>query len=141
MKRLLVLAVAAVMLAGLAVAAPYSKVPPMPKVLANARFVYVRAYDGDQFSSNLFPADREAISSVQSALQKWGHYIVVYRPQEADVILAVQSRPTEDVLAAYDPKIPDAYLWRVTGENGLQTGETPLVRAFEKAVDQANATK
>ena len=141
MKRFLTLVLAGLMVTGLAFAVPYSKVPAMPKVLATARFVYVRAYDGDQFSQSLFPADRHAISAVQEALQKWGHYIVVYRPQEADVILAVQSRPTEDILAAYDPKMPDAYLWRVTGENGLQAGETPLVTAFEKAVDQANAKK
>lgn len=140
LKRFLVLAVTSVLVAGMAFAVPY-KVPPMPKVLANGTFVYVRAYDGDQFSSNLLPADRQAISSVQSALQKWGHYIVVYRPQEASVILVVQSRPTEDVLAAYDAKMPDSYLWRMTGENGLQQGETPLVTAFEQAVNQANAKK
>lgn len=139
MKRFLSLVLAGLMVTGLAFAVPYSKVPAVPKVLANGTFVYVRAYDGDQFNPNLLPADRHAISSVQSALQKWGHYTVVYRPQDADVILAVQSRGNEDVLAAYDARMPDAYLWRVTGENGLQAGETPLVTAFEKAVDQANA--
>lgn len=140
LKRFSILAVIGAMLASLAFAVP-SKVPPMPKVLANGTYVYVRAYDGDQFSPNLIPADRQAISSVQSALQKWGHYIVVYRPQEANVILVVQSRPTEDVLAAYDAHMPGTYLWRVTGENGLQQGETPLVTAFENAVNQAEAKK
>jgi hypothetical protein len=136
-KRISTLVVAFAMLAGMALAVPYSKVPPMPKSLAAARFIYVRAYDGDQFNPNLLPADRKAISAVESALQKWGHYIVVYRPGEANIILMVQSRPTEDVLAAYDPKFPDTYLWRVTGENGLQPGETPLVTEFEQAVNQA----
>ena len=75
---------------------------------------------------------------VQDAIQKWGKFIVVYRPQEADIVLMVQSRPSEDLLAVYDahewPR--NSYLWRVMGHNGLQQNETPLVtdlqRAFEK---------
>ena len=46
--------------------------PPMPRILANARFVYVTAYDGDQFNLNLLPEDRAAIARVQDAIQKWG---------------------------------------------------------------------
>jgi hypothetical protein len=137
MKKLITTLALVAALAGLAMAAPYMQAPPVPKVLANGRFVYVRAYDGDQFNPNLLPEDRQAIASVQDALQKWGHYIVVYRAREADVILVVQSRPTEDVLAAYDPKFPDAYLWRVMGEGGLQAGETPLMTQFEQAVEKA----
>ena len=74
----------------------------MPRTFANARFVYVTAYDGDQFNPRLLPEDRAAIARVQDAIEKWGKLILVYRPQEADVILAVQSRPSEDVLAVYD---------------------------------------
>jgi hypothetical protein len=140
-KRISILAVTVAMLAAMVFAVPYSKVPPVPKVLANGTFVYVAAYDGDQFNPNLLPSDRNAISAVQDALQKWGHYIIVYHPREADVILLVQSRPTEDVLAAYDAKMPGAYLWRVSGENGLQAGETPLVTQFEKAVEQAKGKR
>jgi hypothetical protein len=110
----------------------------MPKLIANGRFVYVRAYDGDQFSQNLLPEDRRAIATVQKELQQWGHYTVVYQPKEADVILVVQSRPSEDVLAAYDPSDQQNYLWRAMGPNGLQKGEAPLVIQFERAVDQAS---
>ena len=115
----------------------------MPRIFANARFVYVAAYDGDQFNPNLFPEDREAISRVQDSIQKWGKLTVVYRPQEADVMLLVQSRPSEDVLAVYDAHGGDAssrpsqtYLWRVMGRGGLQKGEMPLVSQFEKAWDK-----
>ena len=42
--------------------------PQMPRTLANARFVYVAAYDGDQFDPNLLPDDRAAIARVEDAI-------------------------------------------------------------------------
>ena len=110
-------------------------VPVMPRTLANARFVYVTAYDGDQFNPNLLPEDRAAIGHVQDAIQKWGKLMLVYRPEDADIILAVQSRPSEDILAVYDAHSADSqiYLWRVMARDGLQKGETPLVSQFEQA--------
>jgi hypothetical protein len=117
--------------------------PQMPRIFANARFVYVAAYDGDQFNPNLLSEDREAIARVQGSIQKWGKLTVVYRPQDADVMVLVQSRPSEDVLAVYDAHGGDAssrpsqtYLWRVMGRGGLQKGEMPLVSQFEKAFDK-----
>ncbi len=115
----------------------------MPRIFANARFVYVAAYDGDQFNPNLLPEDREAIARVQDSIQKWGKLTVVYRPQDADVMVLVQSRPSEDVMAVYDAHGGDAssrpsqtYLWRMMGRGGLQKGEMPLVSQFEKAFDK-----
>jgi hypothetical protein len=117
--------------------------PQLPRTLANARFVYVTAYDGDQFDPRLLPGDRDAIGRVQEAIQKWGKLTVVYRPQDADIILAVESRPSEDVLAVYDAHSGDArsrpsqtYLWRVMGRGGLQKSEVPLFSQFEKAWDK-----
>lgn len=117
--------------------------PEMPRIFANARFVYVTAYDGGQFNPNLLPEDREAIARVQDAIQKWGKLTVVYRPQDADMIIAVQSRPSEDVMAVYDAhgegagsRPSQTYLWRVMGRSGLQKGEMPLVSQFEKAFDK-----
>jgi hypothetical protein len=122
------------------VSATAADVPAIPRTLANARFVYVAAYDGDQFDPRLLPDDREAIGRVQDAIQKWGKLTVVYRPQEADIILLVQSRPSEDVLALYDAHRSDEasrpssmYLWRVMGRGGLQKGEVPLMSQFEIA--------
>lgn len=122
------------------VSASVAEVPAIPRTLANARFVYVAAYDGDQFDPNLLPDDREAIGRVQDAIQKWGKLTVVYRPQDADIILLVQSRPSEDVLALYDAHRGDEasrpssmYLWRVMGRGGLQKGEVPLMSQFENA--------
>jgi hypothetical protein len=117
--------------------------PQMPRTLANARFVYVAAYDGDQFDPNLLPDDRAAIGRVEDAIQKWGKLTVVYSAQDADIILMVESRPSEDVLAVYDAHSGDArsgpsqtYLWRVMGRGGLQKSEIPLFSQFEKAWDK-----
>jgi hypothetical protein len=120
-------------------------IPQMPRTLSNARFVYVTAYDGDQFDSRLLPDDRAAIGRVEDAIGKWGKLTVVYRPQAADIILVVQSRGSEDVLAVYDAHSGDArsgpsqtYLWRVMGRGGLQTNEMPLFSEFEKAWNKAS---
>jgi hypothetical protein len=114
--------------------------PQLPRTLANARFVYVTSYDGDQFNSNLLPDDRAAIARVEDAIHKWGKLTVVYRPRDADIILAVGSRPSEDVLAVYEGHSGDwsgglsrTYLWRVMGRGGLQKSEMPLFSQFEKA--------
>jgi hypothetical protein len=127
----------------LSAAASSGNPPQMPRTLANARFVYVAAYDGDQFDPNLLPDDRAAIGRVEDAIQKWGKLTVVYRAQDADIILMVESRPSEDVLAVYDAHTGDAgsrpsqtYLWRVMGRGGLQKSEIPLFSQFEKAWDK-----
>ena len=111
--------------------------PPMPGVLANARYVYVTALDGDQYNPHLLPEDRTAITRVQEAIQKWGKLTLVYRLEDADIVIAVESRPSEDVLAVYDAdQYPDTFLWRVMGRGGLQKGETPLISEFQHAFEK-----
>src|SRR6202165_6233957 len=109
MKRFLVAISLMVMAPISAPAAPNpstAKVPAFPGVLANARYIYVASYDGDQFDPNLLPEDRDAISSVQNAIQNWRKLTIVYRPSEADIIILATSRPSEDLLAVYA-----AHLW------------------------------
>ena len=100
-------------------------------------------YDGGQFNPNLLPEDRQAIGTVQDAIQKWGKFILVYEPRQADIVLMVMSRPSEDVLAVYEAHgwPQDNYLWRMTGRSGLQPSEAPLVTDLEKAFEQATAGK
>lgn len=119
--------------------APNPNVPEFPGTLVNARYVYVTSYDGDQFDPNLLPEDRQAIGTVQDAMQKWGKFIVVYEPRQADIVLMVTSRPSEDILAVYDAhRWPgNQYLWRMMGRSGLQPSEAPLVTNLEKAFEQA----
>jgi hypothetical protein len=146
MKTVLSGAIAIVLLAGLATAAPEKSqvVPDFPGTLVNARYVYVTSYDGDQFNPAVLPEDRQAIASVQNAIEKWGKFIVVYKPQDADIVLVVESRPSEDILAVYDAHgwPHNQFLWRVMGREGLQKNETPLVsqmrKAFEKAQKQVH---
>jgi hypothetical protein len=129
---------ALLILAAMAWATPKPSTPdrPFPAVLKNARFVYVAAYDGDQFNPNLFPQDREAISAVEDSIRKWGKLMVVTRPSDADIIVLVQSRPSEDVLAVYDAHMRGGqYLWRTMGRDGLQSGETPMATQFEKGFE------
>jgi hypothetical protein len=117
-------------------------VPAFPGTLVNARYLYVTSYDGDEFNPNLLPEDRKAINTVQAEMQKWGKFIVVYTPKQADIVLMVTSRPSEDILAVYDARgWPEdgQYLWRMMGRSGLQSTEAPLVTNLEKAFEQATA--
>ena len=147
MKRFfLVAAILILMTAISALAAPKpstASVPVFPGTLANARYVYVASYDGDQFNPNLLSEDRNAISAVQDAIQNWGKLTLVYQPSQADIIILVTSRPSEDVMAVYDAhQGPNGnYLWRVMGRDGLASGETPLVTQFEKAFDSVQKHK
>ena len=147
MKRFFLLAIALIVLAAIsAPAAPNpstAKGPAFPGILANARYVYVSSYDGDQFDPNLLPEDRSAIGAVQNAIQEWGKLVIVYRPSEADIIILVMSRSSEDVMAVYDahPWPSGNFLWRVMGRDGLQSGETPLVTQFEKGFESVQKHK
>ena len=132
--------ISVMLMAGLAAAAPKTQRTfgdrPFPAVLKNAQFVYVAAYDGDEFDSRVLPEDRAAIAAVEDSIRKWGKLTLVYRPSEADIIVLVQSRPSEDVLAVYERGLLGGqYLWRAMGRGGLQTGETPLATEFEKGFD------
>jgi hypothetical protein len=146
MKRFSLVAISLILagVSALAVSNPSTtKVPAFPGTLANARYVYVASYDGDQFNPNLLPEDRNAIGAVQNAIQKWGKLTIVYRPSEADVIILVTSRPSEDLMAVYDGhQVPIGnFLWRVMGRDGLQYRETPLVTQFEKGFESVQQHK
>lgn len=112
-----------------------AKASAFPGTLANARYVYVASYDGDQFEGRVLPEDRAAINAVQNAIQSWGKLTLVYQPSQADIVILVTSRPSEDLMAVYDAHQPSTFLWRVMGRDGLQSGETPLVTQFEKAFE------
>jgi hypothetical protein len=146
MNRFFLVAISSILAGVSALAAPNSssaKVPAFPGTLANARYVYVASYDGDQFNPNLLSEDRNAIGTVQNAIQEWGKLTIVYRPSEADIIILVTSRPSEDLLAVYDGHQEPVgnFLWRVMGRDGLEYGETPLVTQFEKGFESVQKHK
>ena len=105
--------------------------------LKNARFVYVTSYDGSPYSLDLLPADRNAINAVQQAFIDAGHYTVVYSPEQADMIVVVESRPSEDLLAVYDAHSwpSGTYLWRTMQKNGL-SGDVPLYKQLSAALER-----
>ena len=139
MNRLSLLAFSLMVLAAVSAQATpnptTAKTPAFPGILANARYVYVASYDGDQFAPNLLPEDRSAINAVQSAIQDWGKLTIVYQPSQADIIILVTSRPSEDLMAVYDAPPSGSFLWRVMGRGGLQSGETPLITQFERGFE------
>lgn len=134
MRKLIGLALVLFALAGVVLAQSYSNWEALG-TLRNARFVYVTSYDGSQFSRNLLPEDRAAISRVQDAARDWG-YTVVYRPQQADMILAVQSRGSEDVLAVYNSGFSN-YLWRASQKHGFSAESGSLLDQLKADLDRA----
>jgi hypothetical protein len=99
----------------------------------------VTSYDGPQYSERLLPADRQAIAAVQQAVMDSGHYTVVYIPAEADMIIVVESRPSEDILAVYDAHNwpTGAFLWRAMQKNGL-SGDVPLYKQLSAALERSS---
>src|SRR5581483_3978330 len=141
MKRAIVFTLF-VLLAGLAVQAQTKPVPPIPEIMAHARWVYVTSWDGPQFSSRVLPEDRAAVGDVQNALRSWGKYGIVFEPQQADLVIVVQRRPSEDYLAVYDPRFDNSVpLWWTSSRGGLDPQEMPLIKSLQAAVDKASAPK
>jgi hypothetical protein len=62
-----------------------------PRALLHAQFVYVTSMTGGEFNVSTYPEDREAINTVEAALQKWGRYTLVYKPEDADLIFNVRA--------------------------------------------------
>jgi hypothetical protein len=62
----------------------------MPAVFANARYVYVQAEDGDEYTAALQDEDRVAIASVQDALHDWNRYALTSNANEAELVFVVR---------------------------------------------------
>lgn len=88
MRRLIVLSLA-IVAATTAVAKKKEK-QELPTAVLAARYVYVTGWHGNEFQFRSLPEEREAIVAVQTALRNWGRYRVVYRPEEADIMLVVK---------------------------------------------------
>ena len=62
-----------------------------PRVLLNARFVYVTSFPGGEFNTSTYPEDRAAIETAQEALENWGRYTLVYQRENADLVFNVRA--------------------------------------------------
>lgn len=60
-------------------------------IFCPATYVYVRTMDGDVMLPRVLPEDRDAASRVEDQLTKWNRYVLVYEPQQADLIFVVRT--------------------------------------------------
>jgi len=87
-----------VVLAGFAVLlgllSPAEAAPPAQ--LALARYVALGYDRGDRFVSEtevgaeVFPEERAALQAIRDGIEQWGKYVVVVRPGEAELLIAVR---------------------------------------------------
>jgi hypothetical protein len=71
--------------------------PSFPKFIANAKYVLVTTYFGDNIAdSRVPPADRRAVIDVQDGIRDWGHYTLVYERKNADLIFLVRKGRTAE---------------------------------------------
>jgi hypothetical protein len=63
----------------------------VPAIFNNARYVWVESMDGDLFTPDLLPADRQAIGDVQNALRRWGRYVLTADRSDAELVFVVRT--------------------------------------------------
>ena len=62
----------------------------LPQLVVKARYLMVTTPQGTEPSPTVPPEDLRAVADVQAALQKWGRYTLVYKAEQADLIIAVR---------------------------------------------------
>jgi hypothetical protein len=70
------------------------KKPVIPEVITKARYVMVLAQREAEIGQQRDFEDERVIGEAESALAKWGRYKVVYRKDEADLIITVRRAAT-----------------------------------------------
>ncbi|HLH09479.1 MAG TPA: hypothetical protein VKW78_19735 [Terriglobales bacterium] len=88
LRRLLCYLTLVALISGAAFA---KKKKTLPKLVVNAKYVYITTYEGpDQTSPQLPPGDVQAVNDVREALRKWGYYTETIQRNQADLILRVR---------------------------------------------------
>jgi hypothetical protein len=87
-------------LAASALAAPLALLAPAeagpPALLAQARYVALGYDRGDGFVSetdvrvDVPPEEREALQRIRAGLEQWGRYVIVLRPGDAELVIAIR---------------------------------------------------
>ena len=91
-SRIALAGVAALLAVGLL--APVEAGPPAQ--LALARYVALGYDRGDRFVSEtefmeeVLPEEQTALQAIRAGIEQWGKYVVVVRPAEADLLIAVR---------------------------------------------------
>jgi len=89
MKRafLLLLAIALVLPAS----AQKKRKSELPMAVVAAQFVYITSMHGDSYNPRTSLEERDAMRRVEDAVRAWGKYKVVYRPEDANLMLVVKT--------------------------------------------------
>ena len=75
----------------LLVSPAFAKKKPFPKIITNAKYVYITTYEGgDQTSPRLTQADQQAIHNLRDALRQWGYFTETIQRDQADLIFRVR---------------------------------------------------
>jgi hypothetical protein len=59
--------------------------------IAAARFVMVTTENGDPFDPKSDASDRRAVGELQNEISKWNRFTIVYKKEDADIVLAVRT--------------------------------------------------
>lgn len=126
----------------------------VPMMVVKAQFVMVmsqREVEGNQRPDF---EDVQTVQDVENAIHKWGRYKLVYRKEDADLVISVRRVSTllgrmgaggtvssGDYLAVHNarPNISSSTLWRQAQRGGLATPRMPLVKSFQDDVEAAAA--
>jgi hypothetical protein len=83
-------------LAGTLLSAPAPAEAGPPALLSEARYVALGYDRGEGFVSEtnvqveVLSEEREALQRIRSGLEQWGRYVVVVRPEQADLLIAIR---------------------------------------------------
>lgn len=112
----------------------------IPMLLVQSRYVYVTSVDGSEFNPRVLPEDRQAIIDVKDYIRRWNHWAVLYDTYQADLIIVVMRRGSEDVMWIYDARVrSSAPLWWVGQKGGLDSKELPLMHRLRAQIEVADA--
>ena len=98
MRRTLLAALAALLLLSLLPEDALAGKKGVPARIAQARYMAI-GYDlGDRFvsemdaitSPDILPEERRAVQAIREDLDRWGRYVVVNKPQDAELFLAIR---------------------------------------------------
>ncbi|MGC2635910.1 MAG: hypothetical protein WA294_01950 [Acidobacteriaceae bacterium] len=108
-------------------AAKTKKSPPLSQLFCQARFVYVKTYEGapDARTAQQYPGDYDAAIGVQQRLQRWNRYSQVIAEQQADLVFVVwKARPEGNRLPGQPTQMPPVSAPQVP-DPGTGTQPTP----------------
>jgi hypothetical protein len=98
MRKVVGAALVALLFFSLAAASALAGKRTVPARLAQARYVAL-GYDlGDRFESetaaiadpNVLPEERRALQAIHDEFERWGKYVVVVRPEDAELFIAIR---------------------------------------------------